>query len=357
MTRAHTSGSLTTLDALVGAGLLDDASAESCAPVAEKYAVAVTAVVADVIRSGSGGVAAQYLPTPAELTAHPAELTDPIGDAERSPVPGIVHRHCDRVLFKIVNVCPVYCRFCFRREMVGPDKSSGLDAVAIDGAIRYIETHHQIREVIFTGGDPLVLSPRRIADVVARIGSIRHVEVMRWHTRVPMVAPDRVTDQMIEALNSAPQATFVAIHANHTDEFMPAVRRACQRLIAGGLSLVSQSVLLRGVNDDIDTLERLMRTLVGLGIKPYYLHHGDLAPGTTHFRVPVAKGLRLIEALRRRASGLCQPTYVLDLPGGFAKVPLDSHSVRVIGVGRYAIDDGCGGSHIYCDVVEPGAED
>jgi len=351
VTRADTSGSLTTLDALVDAGLLDDASAVHCAPVAEKYAVAVTAEVADLIRSGAAGVRAQYLPTPHELRIHPAELNDPIGDAAHSPVPRIVHRHPDRVLFKIVNVCPVYCRFCFRREMVGPGRSSALDAAAIDAAIDYIDTHGEIREVIFTGGDPLVLSPRRIADIVARIAAINHVEVMRWHTRVPVVSPEHVTAQLVEALQSDSKAVFVAVHANHADEFTSAARRACRRLIAGGLSLVSQTVLLRGVNDDIGMLESLMRTFAGLGIKPYYLHHCDLAPGTAHFRVPIGRGLRLIAELRRRVSGLCQPTYVLDLPGGFAKVPLDSRSVREIGAGRYEIEDGSGRVHIYCDAL------
>jgi lysine 2,3-aminomutase len=345
----------TSLAALVRAGLLDEAAAAACAPVVERYAVAVTPEVAGTIRAGAHGVAAQFLPTERELQVHPAELRDPIGDGAHSPVAGIVHRHADRVLFKIVNVCPVYCRFCFRREMVGPGRENQLDAAAIQTALGYIAEHHEIREVIFTGGDPFVLSPRRIRDVVAQIADIPHVVVLRWHTRVPVVGPTRITEELVGALTSGRKATFVAIHANHADEFTLDARRACRRLIDGGVSLVSQSVLLRGVNDDIDTLAELMETFVVLGIKPYYLHHGDLAPGTAHFRVSIAFGLRLVDELRQRVSGLCQPTYVLDLPGGFGKVPLDSQAVRAIGPGCYEIRDGDGRVHVYRDALEPEA--
>ena len=182
--------------------------------------------------------------------------------------------------------------------------------------------HPAIWEVILTGGDPLALSPRRIAAVMARLGAIEHVGVVRFHTRVPVVAPDSVTPALVEALRSSGKVTYVGVHCNHPRELTAAARDACARLHDAGIALVSQTVLLRGVNDDADTLAALMRRFVELRIRPYYLHHGDLAPGTSHLRVPLEEGRALMRALRGRVSGLCQPTYVLDIPGGHGKVPV-----------------------------------
>jgi lysine 2,3-aminomutase len=170
-----------------------------------------------------------------------------------------------------------------------------------------------------TGGDPFILSSRRLADVTARLSAIEHVKVLRWHTRVPVVDPRRITAKLVRAISTKRQATYVAVHINHPRELSSEARRACARLIDAGLPLVSQSVLLRGVNDDADTLESLMRALVETRIKPYYLHHADLAPGTAQFRTTIAEGQTLMRELRARASGLCQPGYVLDIPGGHAK--------------------------------------
>ena len=282
----------------------------------------------------SDPIARQFLPDLAELIETEAERLDPIGDAAHSPVPGIVHRHPDRVLFKAVSSCPVYCRFCFRREQIGPGKAQALTHEDLDRAFSYIQSHPEIREVILTGGDPFILSPRRAADITQRLAGTGNVKLIRWHTRVPMVDPARVSDDFIAALLAPGVTTWVAIHANHAREFSSDAKAALARLIDGGIPLVSQSVLLKGVNDNIESLSGLMYAFVENRIKPYYLHHPDLARGTSHFRIGIDEGLALVRQLRANLSGLAQPTYVLDIPGGFGKVPLDSTTVEKIAGGH-----------------------
>jgi lysine 2,3-aminomutase len=222
----------------------------------------------------------------------------------------------------------VYCRFCFRREMVGPG-GEALTGAALDAAIAYLAAAPAIREVILTGGDPFMLSARRAGELASRLAAIRHLELVRWHTRVPVVDPQRVTDGFVSALRASGLATWVAIHANHAREFTPPqVTAAVARLADAGIPLVSQSVLLAGVNDTPEALEELMRTFLRHRIKPYYLHHPDMAPGTGHFRVPVRRGQALVAELRKRVTGLAQPTYVLDVPGGASKAPLTPAYVR-----------------------------
>ena len=262
-------------------------------------------------------------------------------------MPGIVHRHKDRVLFKPVLTCPVYCRFCFRREQVGQGDAGALSPEAIETARGYVACHPEIREVIFTGGDPFVLSPRRIAELSAAFAALPHVALLRWHTRVPVVDPSRITDDFVAALLVPNATTWIALHANHPREFTPAAARAIARLIDAGIPLLSQSVLLKGVNADIDTLEALMRVFLENRIKPYYLHHSDLAPGTAHFRVSIEEGQALVRDLRTRVTGLAVPDYVLDIPGGYAKVPLLSDNVEALGGGRHRIRDPDGRWHLY----------
>jgi lysine 2,3-aminomutase len=316
--------------------------------VQRRYAVAVSPHLLSLVDPADPNdpIARQYLPSLAELTLLAEERADPIGDAAHSPVPGIVHRHADRVLFKVVAACPVYCRFCFRREMIGPGRENALTPADFDRAIGYIAAHPEIWEVIMTGGDPLILSPRRIAEVTDRLAAIPHVKIVRWHTRVPVTDPARVTDEMVAALQSACVATWVAVHANHPREFAPEARRAIARLTEGGIALVSQSVLLKGVNDSVETLEALMRGFVENGIKPYYLHHPDLAPGTSHFRLTIDQGMALMTQLRARLSGLAMPAYMLDIPGGFGKVPLNADHVMKTDTG-WRVRDMAGAWHDY----------
>jgi lysine 2,3-aminomutase len=301
--------------------------------VAARYAVAITADMVRLIdRSDPADpIARQFVPDVRELQQLPQERADPLGEAQLSPVPGLVHRYPDRVLLKLTHVCPVYCRFCFRREVVGPGGPQALSGAALDAALAYIAGVPGIWEVILTGGDPFMLSPRRIAEVTGRLGEIAHVKVLRWHTRVPAVEPARVTPELVWALKLESKTVYVALHANHPRELTPAARAACARIVDAGIPLLSQTVLLRGVNDDAETLVALMRGFVEARVKPYYLHHLDLAPGTSHFRTGIAEGQALMRALRGRLSGIAQPTYVLDIPGGHGKVP--------IGPG-YLADDG-----------------
>jgi len=316
--------------------------------VARRYAVAVSPHLLSLVDPADphDPIARQFLPSLEELNVLPEERADPIGDAAHSPVPGIVHRHPDRVLFKVVAACPVYCRFCFRREMIGPGKENALSKEDFEAALSYITAHSEIWEVILTGGDPFILSPRRIAEITSRLAAIAHVKVIRWHTRVPVTDPERVSDDLVAALHAPGATSYVAVHANHAREFAPEAKVAIARLADGGIPLVSQSVLLKGVNDDVESLTDLMRAFVENRIKPYYLHHPDLAPGTSHFRLSIEEGLALVRQLRANLSGLAMPTYMLDIPGGFGKVPLESTNVEKTGDG-YRIRDGHGVWHPY----------
>ncbi len=314
--------SLRTPAELVAAQLASHDRRAALEKAAARYAVAITPAMADLIDPSDprDPIARQFVPDLRELESRPEELSDPIGDEAHSPVEGIVHRYPDRVLLKLVNACAVYCRFCFRRETVGPGRG-GLSRAALATALDYIRRNPQIWEVILTGGDPLVLSPRRLKGVVTGLAAIEHVKVIRVHTRVPVAAPERVSPALVRALRSN-RATFVVLHANHPRELTENARAAIARFIDAGIPMLSQSVLLRGVNDDAGTLGALLRALVECRIKPYYLHHADLAPGTAHLRTGIAEGQNLMRALRGRYSGLCQPAYVLDIPGGYGKSPI-----------------------------------
>jgi lysine 2,3-aminomutase len=220
-------------------------------------------------------------------------------------------------------------------------------SAALDAALAYIAAHPEIWEVVVTGGDPLVLSARRLAALTARLAATPHVKVIRFHSRVPAVAPGRITPRLAQALRAEGAVTYVVLHANHPRELTAAARAACARLIDAGIPMLSQSVLLRGVNDDAETLGALMRAFVESRIKPYYLHHGDLAPGTAHLRTTIAEGQALMRALHGRYSGLCQPSYVLDIPGGHGKSPIGPNYLASSGPAGYVVEDFNGGRHLY----------
>ncbi|MDP9096158.1 MAG: lysine-2,3-aminomutase-like protein [Pseudomonadota bacterium] len=302
------------------AGLVSPGDAESIDAVGARYAVAITPTMRALIDTAADPIGLQFVPDPAELDHQPHELADPIGDAAHSPVPGLVHRYPDRVLLKPVLVCPVYCRFCFRREHVGPG-GGAMSPADLDAAIAYIAARPAIREVILTGGAPLMVAPRRLAELLDRLQAIPHVELLRLHSRVPVVDPARVTPALLAALDRE-TPVWLAVHANHAREFSPAASAALRALHAAGVSLLGQSVLLRGVNDSAAALEDLFRAMLRSRIKPYYLHQLDPAPGTARFHVPIAEGRRLLEDLRGRVTGLAWPTYVLDIEGGHGKVPI-----------------------------------
>ena len=331
-------------DELVGAGLLPARRRRDVERVARRFAVALTPHVVDLIQSGGAPIARQFVPSAAELHVAPEERADPIGDDRFAPLKGIVHRYPDRVLLKPLLVCPVYCRFCFRREAVG--KGGALTTRELAAALDYIRADPAIWEVIITGGDPFLLSARRLKAIVRALDTIPHVQVIRFHTRIPIVEPKRVTRALVAAL-ATEKAVYVAIHANHPRELTAATRAACTRLGRAGIPLLGQSVLLKGINDDAATLEALFRGLVAMRVKPYYLHHADLARGTAHFRTTLTAGRELMRRLRGRVSGLCQPTYVVDLPGGHGKVPVGPCYAQALDDDSWSIEDSAGRRHRY----------
>jgi lysine 2,3-aminomutase len=337
---------------LAGRGLVAPERLDELRRVAGNFAVALTEDVAALIDPADPNdpIAAQYVPRAVELETAPEESADPIGDERWSPVPGIVHRYPDRVLLKPILVCPVYCRFCFRREQVGREDAL-LSADSLAGAFDYIRARPEIWEVIVTGGDPFLLSPRRIAAIVKTLDAIPHVAVIRFHTRVPIADPRRVRPALVAALASE-KAVYVVVHTNHPRELTELVRQSVGRLVRAGIPVLSQSVLLRGINDDPAVLEALFRGLVAMRVKPYYLHHPDLARGTAHFRLGIDEGQRLVGALRGRVSGLCHPTYVLDIPDGHGKVPIGPpFAKRGPAPGQWIVMDPAGEPHLYPPAV------
>jgi lysine 2,3-aminomutase len=323
--------------------------------VTERFAVAVTPHIRALIDPSdhSDPIARQFDPSIEELHEAPEELSDPIGDATHSPLPGIVHRYPDRLLLKLVNVCPVYCRFCFRRETVGPG-NQGLTGDELDAALNYIAARPEIFEVILTGGDPLILSARRLGEVIARLNAIPHLGIIRIHTRVPVVDPGRITPELVQALRG-PKPVYVVVHANHAREFSAEARQACALLADGGLPLLGQSVLLRGVNDSEAALSDLFRAMLTARVKPYHLNHLDRARGTSHFRVPLEEGQALMARLRGRLSGLAQPTYILDIPGGHGKVPVGPLYAEKAENGEWRVTDPWGCVHAYGEGASPQA--
>ena len=337
------------VDDLSSAGLIAEGDRLALEEVAARYAIALTPSVAALIDRDDPAdpIARQFVPVGDELRILPEERADPIGDIAHSPVEGIVHRYPDRVLLKAVHVCPVYCRFCFRREMVGPQGLGTLEPEAMKAAFDYIRQHDEIWEVILTGGDPLILSPRRLEEIMRELATIDHVKIVRFHTRVPVVEPRKIDAALIAALKASGKTVYVALHANHPRELTDEARAACARLVDAGIVMISQSVLLKGVNDDPAVLADLMKRFVENRIKPYYLHHPDLAPGTSHFRLSIEEGQKIVAALRGRISGLCQPAYILDIPGGHGKTVISESGLRKTADGCFSVSDYRGGEHVY----------
>lgn len=316
--------SLRQVDELIKVGLADESQRSVLDVLARSHVTSITPAVAALIdiSDPADPIARQYVPNGAELRVAAEERADPIGDDAFSPVKGVVHRYPDRALLKPILVCPVYCRFCFRREAVG-DADGSLSPAELDEALAYMAGRPEIREIIVTGGDPLMLGVTRLAELVRRVAEIAHIEVLRFHSRVPVADPERITQALAASLRSTERlAVWVSVHVNHPRELSGPARAALKRLADAGVPLISQSVLLKGVNDDPMVLEELFRLLIRNRVRPYYLHHPDLTRGTSHFRPSIAEGQEIMRALRGRLSGIAQPTYVLDIPGGAGKVPV-----------------------------------
>ena len=326
---------------LLANSLVDKRILQEIDDVAEKFSVSISQ---GIYTNPSQAVKDQYVPSVEELHITDEEMQDPIGDEVHTPIKGITHRYPDRVLLKAVHVCEVYCRFCFRREKVGRGKEI-LSREELTAAMHYIKSNDQIFEVILSGGDPLVMHPDKLAEIFKQLSDIEHVSVIRIHTRLPMASPEKVTDKLLDSLETE-KAVFTVLHCNSHEEITPEVKVALKKFLHKGIPLLSQSVLLKGINDSEEKLEKLFRVLIANRVKPYYLHHPDKAEGTSHFRVSVDKGVELTKSLRGKVSGLCQPSYVLDIPGGKGKVPLGHTYLRKQGE-NYTVEDWQGNLHDY----------
>ena len=307
---------------LVSAGLVPAEAVPALEAVAARYATAITPAMAALITPDDPAdpIGLQYLPDAAELIIAPHELEDPTADAPFTPVKGVVHRYPDRALLKPLLACPVYCRFCFRREKVGPDGGL-LTEAELQEALAWFEGNTTIREVILTGGDPLMLSARRLGEILGRLAGMAHIETLRIHTRVPVADPARVTGALVAAMRQT-KPVFIAVHANHAREFTPDAAGALARLAEAGVPLLGQTVLLRGVNDAAPVLEALLRAMIRNRIKPYYLHSLDPAPGTARFQVLEENGQALMAALRGRLPGHALPLFIRETPMGGGKKPV-----------------------------------
>ncbi len=334
---------------LAAHGLVPSVQLKALAKVEENFSTRLTPEVLKQIKSAdfTDPLFRQYVPSANELNVLADELADPTGDGAHSKVKGIIHRYQDRLLLTPTHTCQVYCRFCFRRETVGKSAAM-LSTAELSTAFAYIAAQPQIHEVILSGGDPLVLSDRRLKEIMQQLAAIAHVQVIRIHTRVPLVEPTRITPALLKILSVRP-AVYVAVHVNHAAELSQTVCKSLKRLTRAGIPLLSQTVLLKGVNDDAEILATLFRALVANRVKPYYLHHLDRAKGTSHFRVSIKRGQEIMRSLRGKLSGIAQPTYVIDIPGGFGKVPIGPDYVSETPGGAYEIADPSGRRHHYRD--------
>jgi len=266
------------------------------------------------------------VPVSAEFTRSPGEEDDPLKEDSHSPVPGIVHRYPDRVLFLVTNMCSTYCRYCTRSRMIGIGSRSRFDLSHWKDAIAYIERNTSVRDVLLSGGDPLTLSDERLSWLLDSLRRIPHVEIVRIGTKVPVVLPQRITSSLVRMLKRY-HPLWMSLHVIHPDEITAEMGQACKRLADAGIPLGSQTVLLSGINDTVDIMKRLVHGLLKVRVRPYYLYQCDPVPGSAHFRTSVQKGLEVITGIRGYTSGYAVPTYVIDAPGGGGKIPLFPETV------------------------------
>ena len=331
------SKTIKSLEELVARGLLDANNSGKLAEVAAKYSIAIPQNIAGMLYSDA--IAKQFIPSKDELITLDRELTDPIGDDAHSPLKGLVHRYKNRVLIKLVEVCGVYCRFCFRRENVGDNKGQALKGDELEQIYDYLHQHKEIDEVILTGGDPLVASVRRLKEVAENIAKISHIKFFRIHTRAVIANPEIINDELIAALKASQKSVKMVIHTNHAIEINDAVKVAINKLVDAKIQLFSQSVLLRNVNDKPEVLAELFNTLLQNNINPYYLHHPDLAKGTGHFYLNLEEGAKIYRETTKLVSGIALPKYVIDIPGGYGKIPVNSGQVIKTSDGFILIDN------------------
>lgn len=334
---------------LVAAGWATAEAAEALAPVTARYRMAADDYYLGLIDPDDPDdpIRRQALPDVAELLESPGELRDPIGDNVHAAAENLVHRYRDRVLFFPTFLCPMYCRYCFRKIALN-EAPVRLDRV-LPPAVAYVAAHPEVREVILTGGDPLLLSDERLDRVLGAFRALPNIERLRIHSRVPVTRPSRVDAGLVRMLASH-RPLFLVTHFNHPRELTPVAEAGIRALVDAGITVLNQAVLLRGVNADAETLAALFGGLLRWQVRPYYLHHLDMTVGTSHFRVSLREGLATVRSLRGRLSGLAWPTYVLDIPGGGGKVPVDSDFVRETATpGVYTLVGPQGGTWRYVD--------
>jgi lysine 2,3-aminomutase len=285
--------------------------------------VRITPYYASLLNRNDPGNALRKTMVPVfdELIVSPAEKTDPLGEISHSPLPNLVHRYPDRVLFLVTGFCAAYCRYCTRSHMVSKKDKCHSSRMEWDAAIDYIKDHSEVRDVLLSGGDPLTLPDFKLEYLLSRLRAIPHVEIIRIGTKVPVVLPQRITKSLVNMLRKY-HPFFMSIHFTHPDEITPECSYACTTLADAGIPLGSQTVLLKGVNDDVDVFKKLNQSLLKIRVRPYYLYQLDPIPGSAHFKVPVSKGLEIIRGLRGFTSGYAVPHYVIDAPGGGGKIPL-----------------------------------
>ena len=269
------------------------------------------------------------IPAKEEFLTGIGEKNDPLNEAKDTPVPHIVHRYPDRVLFTVTGVCAAYCRYCTRSHMVAKENKSHVSSKSWDIGIEYIKNNPQIRDVLISGGDPLTLSDTRLEYLLSRLRAIPHVEIIRIGTKIPVVLPMRITKSLVKIIKKY-HPVMMSLHFSHFDELSIETKEACNRLADGGIPLGSQCVLLKGINDSVETFKKLNHELLKVRVRPYYIYQCDPIPGSAHFRTQVKKGIEIIQGLRGFTSGYAVPHFVIDAPGGGGKIPLLPESVKSI---------------------------
>ena len=313
---------------LAGHAALDSARRWESDPASSSFRFATTRYYAGLIDAGNAEcpILAQLLPREVELHDLKSSDPDPLREEQHMPVPGLTHRYPDRVLWYLSHHCAVYCRFCLRKRKVSRADSAPRRN-AREQALDYIASHTEIKEVILSGGDPLSLADELLGELLAALGRLEHLISIRIHTRMLVTLPDRITESLVEILRGHYPITFVT-HFNHAAEITGQAARAVRRLRMGGVLVLNQSVLLRAINDSARAQQELLRGLVGIGVKPYYLHRCDPVSGVSHFQTPVRSGADILEELRGRNPGIALPRYVIDLPGGGGKIPVEVDYTR-----------------------------
>ena len=312
--------------------------------VTEQFPLRISTYYADIINWMDPHDPLRLIAIPSAQETHVAanEVADPIGDGAREAVPGLIHRYPDRVLLLLTTQCRMHCRFCFRRSVVGKRREKDEERI-----LQYIAAHPKIEEVIFSGGDPLMLAPDTLQALLQRLSAIEHIARIRFHTRIPVIDPDYVTQDLLRLISSTVKQSIVVLHCDHFRELTLPLKKVIKRLQKCGVLVLSQTVLLKGVNASVSDLRALFAGLLSCGVKPYYLHHLDQARGTTHFRISIAQGLRVYDELKRTTSPICLPNYVLDLPGGYGKVLVTS--LQKIDTGSYEASTFRGETIVYRD--------